>query len=152
MILSTVHMFRQIYYWLTKKSMDQKWTLHQMQLNQVETKQGHVEKCLLKCGFAPMLASRINVCGPAHHGRHGANKKMRNEVHGCFRQDCTWNWCLIIQEANPSGRSAFFHLHGYNLAPYQINCQQRRSCHVATFHCLNVIFLLHGSCWAFNSS
>lgn len=67
---------------------------------------GYVEKCLLKCGIAPMLAARVNVCGPAHNGRHGANKKMRMEVHGCISQDCTWNECLIMQEARPSGRSA----------------------------------------------
>ena len=94
-----------------------------MQLNHVETKQGHVEKCLLKCGFAAMFSLRINVCGPTHHERHGANKKMRNEVHGCFKKDCTWNGCLISQEAKPSRRSALFHLHDYTLAPYQINCQ-----------------------------
>lgn len=111
-----------------------------MQLKQVETKVGHVEKCLLKCGIAPMLSSSVNVCGPAHNGRHGANKKMRKEVHGCIDQDCTWNRCLIMQEARPSGRSALLQLHGYTLAPSQIKCQQRISCHVPTFHCLTVYF------------
>lgn len=87
-----------------------------------------------------MPAARVNVCGPAHNGRHGANKKMRMEVHGCISQDCTWKECLIMQEARPSGRSALLQLHGYTLAPSQMNCHQRISCHVPTFHSLTVYF------------